>query len=168
MKLDRATRARLAKAYGFENWNKPATSAVLASAALTSAALKGYVPHSVRRQTPSEGIVLHQILWAPDNEARPTVSTQVFEARNPAKAAELLLYLLGQFQGPQLAPMRSIGEVAFSTRGHRVVVFQRQNLAVVVSNIADKPADLSAFAGLLNGVFPAEEKKPGRIGRSRP
>jgi hypothetical protein len=166
MKLDRDTKTRLARAYRFEDWNTPASRAILSGSALASAAIKGYAPHSVRRQTPSEGIVLHQILWAPDGETGPTVSTQVFEARNPAKAAELVLYLLGQFQGPQLAPMRpAIGEVAFSTRGHRVVVFQRQNLAVVVTNIVGKPADLSGFAGLLNGVFPPEEKKSSRARR---
>ena len=157
MKLDNASKARLAKAYGFAKWTKPASSAskvLLHASALMAAPVAGHVPHSSQRRVTPDSTVLVHILWVLVGETQPVISTQVFEAKTASKAADLLLYLLGQFQGPPLKRARSgIGEVAFATPGHRLVIFQRQNLAIVVSNIREKPADLSTFAASLSAAL---------------
>ena len=154
MKLDNATKTRLEKVYGFARWSKPASTGLLHASALMAAPVAGHVPHSTHRHITPDSTVLLQILWVPSGEPQAAISTQVFEAKTASKAAGLLLYLLGQFQGPPLKRVREkIGDVAFSTPGNRLVVFQRQNLAVVVSNVREKPANLSSFAASLNSAL---------------
>ena len=166
MKLDNASKARLAKAYAFAGWSKPASSALLHASALMAAPVAGHVPQSSHRHVTPDSTVLQHILWVRNGEPQPVISTQVFEAKTASKAAGLLLYLLGQFQGPPLKRVRArIGEVAFSTTGHRLVIFQRQNLAIVVSNIRDKPVDLSGFAASLSAALGPMENKSSRPAR---
>jgi len=162
MKIDNASKARLAKAYAFAHWSKAGSSAVLHAAVLLTAPVSGYVPQSSHRHLTDDSTVLLHILWAANGGVQPVISTQVFEAKTASKAADLLLYLLGQFEGPPLKRARAgIGDVAFATSGHRLVVFQRQNLAIVASNIQEKPADLSGFAASLSAALgPMESSKP--------
>lgn len=161
MKLDTQTKARLARTYGFEKWQKPSSPAILSGSAVAAAQIQGYVVHSLRRQNPEKNVVLYQILWSMRDLPSPTVSSQVFEAETPAKAPDLMLYLLGQFEGPVLSPLQPrIGDVAFGTKGNLLVIFERQNLVTAVSNVSEKPVDLSGFAALLNNALKVEETAP--------
>jgi hypothetical protein len=166
MKLDNASKARLAKAYAFAQWSKPASPVALRASVLLTAPVSGYVPQSSHRHLTADSTVLLHILWSANGGVQPVISTQVFEAKTASKAADLLLYLLGQFEGPPLKRARAgIGDVAFATSGHRLVVFQRQNLAIVASNIQDKPGDLSSFAGSLSAALGPVESKPSKTAR---
>jgi hypothetical protein len=160
MRLDKQSKARLARTYNFTKWNKPASSALLQASAVSAAQVSDYDLLSTRKMSASEGVTLHQLLWSRSGELQPAISVQVLEAGNPTKASDLMLYLLGQFEGPPLEPARPpISEVAFSTRGNRLVVFERQNLVLVVSNIGDKAVDLSSFVNTLNHALAPEEGK---------
>jgi hypothetical protein len=163
MKLDKQSKERLAKTYNFTKWIKPESAAVLSGATVSAVQLPGYDLISTRKMSPADGVVLHHLLWSHSGEARVAVSLQLYETRNAAKARDLLLYLLGQFEGPPLEPLRpAIGEVAFSTKGQRLVIFGSQNLVFVITNAGDKPVGLSPF---LDGVRAAVARDQGGLPR---
>jgi hypothetical protein len=166
MRLDKASKAQLMKAYSFAQWNKPVSSSVLPAAAALAAQIQGYEVLVTRKLDTGESIPAYHLFWTRSGESVATVATQVFEAGSLAKAGDLMLYLLGQFEGPPLEPMPAISEVSFSTKGHRLVIFKKQNLVVVVTNTGNKPSDLSAFAASLSRALEAQaNQSPGKRAR---
>jgi hypothetical protein len=168
MKLDKKTKARLAGTYNFAKWSKPSSPALLAAPAVSAARIEGYDLLSTRKMNPDKDVALHHHLWSRSGETQPAVSLQIYETADVSKARDLTLYVLGQFEGPPLEPARrTVGDVAFSTPGHRLVVAQKQNLVFLISNIGDKAADLSGFATALNEAVGPQGtgSRPSRKGR---
>lgn len=102
---------------------------------LESAALPGYVPQRVQRAAVF-GAAANLSAWQPPTpKARGGVVTiETFEAASRPGAVDVLLELLGTFQGPVLARLEGAdapGDVAFAA-GNGAVVFTRGNLAVAV------------------------------------
>jgi hypothetical protein len=84
----------------------------------------------------------------------------VIECVSPAAARETLLRLLGEFQGPSLAPVSGIGDVAFGTPGETAIVFVRGNTVASTRNAGRRVVPLGNVARTLDRLLEGRSGEP--------
>jgi hypothetical protein len=94
-------------------------------------------------------------IWAVGDSPDRIVKVDVLECPSRTDAHQALPTVLGQVESPVLARDvdLSIGDVAFTLPGTRLVVFARANLIVVVASIGTAPGDAAAPAAAIDAAI---------------
>lgn len=95
---------------------------------------------------------LSKSFWRPTRLPRALINIDVYECASRGAAHELLLQILGGFQGTQLARRDGlgIGDVAFATPGGAALAFARGNLVHLVRNASREVVDVTEIARQLD------------------
>jgi hypothetical protein len=145
--------------YGFDDWREPqpgGTALFIWRFALGGLELTGYEPLRIDNVELPDVPPTIQSLWRPSNEeaAGVLLRVDVSEAPSVLDARALLLRTLGEFQSPQIERISDgPGDVAFGGRDHRVLVYSRANVVVMVRNAGDEVKSVEAPARELDQLL---------------
>jgi len=148
----------LKERYRFDEW-KDAGGAAAAADRTQALSFSGnefpgwQLARQARQATDTPGVrSVTRTTWQGANRDE-LLGMDVVECDSPAAARETLLRMLGEFQGPQLAPVNGIGEVAFGTPGETAIVFARGNRMATVRNAGRRVVPLGDLARALDALL---------------
>jgi hypothetical protein len=145
--------------YGFDDWREPQpdrAALFIWRIALGGEELPRYEPLRIDTVELPDVPPTIQSLWRPSNEeaAGVLLRVDVSEAPSAQDARAHLLRTLGDFQSPQIERISDgPGDVAFGAGDHRVLVYSRANVVVMVRNAGDKVKSVEAPARELDQLL---------------
>jgi hypothetical protein len=145
--------------YGFDDWREPqpdGAALFIWRFALGGQELPGYEPLRIDTVELPDVPPTIQSLWRPSNEeaAGVLLRVDVSEAQSVLDARAFLLRTLGEFQSPQIERISDgPGDVAFGGGDHRVLVYSRANMVVMVRNGGDEVESVEAPARELDRLL---------------
>lgn len=127
---------------------------------LTGAELPGWRLHRARTVRVAGAAPAVLSIWRPAGAGQGLLSVDVYESSTAESARAQLLRLLGEFQGPNLERLPSVGEVAFRA-GTGAIAFVRGNYTVQVRSVEREPVDVAAVAERLDQHLLATPERSG-------
>ena len=117
------------------------------------------------------GLATTSGIWAVGDDPDRMVRVDVLECPSRTDAHRALPTVLGQVQSSVLARDvdLSIGDVAFTLPGTRLVIFARANLIVIVASLGTAPGDAAAPAAAIDAaIFRAGSAAPTTAATAAP
>jgi hypothetical protein len=100
----------------------------------------------------SEKLAVAQVhaIWRHTKHPDVLIRVDTFECPSFEDGRELLVWLLGEFESPLVVRKDGIGDVGFSEREDRVLLFARANLVYLLRNIGRRPVPVIQVGAALD------------------